>query len=302
MQEPLAPGDATAVAPAIATADPGSGPDLSPAVATADPGHPVGPPPSAVRPDLAPRDRLGDGLRRVAQRAARPGPAQRLDGGAMVALLAVVGLVLFATTDQIVPASSAHQAQLRIWLASRAAGLAALGLLAIQILIGLVLSHPTNKATWRLSRAIFPWHETLWLFVLAFVVAHVAAIVVDPYAGVGLAGALIPGLSSYRSTPVALGSLALDALVITGLTARWTRLLPGGAWLLVHRAALGIFVLAWMHGLLAGTDSPVLVLAYVALAVAIALAAVHRFWARERDPFEPEPPTTPASQPVRSLP
>src|SRR5690242_5360736 len=115
MQEPLAPADATAVATVVAAP-----------VATADRGRPVGPPPSAVRPDLAPRDRLGDGLRRAAQRAARPGPAQRLDGGAMVALLAVVGLVLFATTDQIVPASSAHQAQLRIWLASRAAGLAAL--------------------------------------------------------------------------------------------------------------------------------------------------------------------------------
>jgi len=256
----------------------------------ANPAHPAGPAPSTVRPDLAPRSRPGDGLRRAVGRVTlQPGPQHRLGRGGTLALLGLVGLLLVATTDQVVPATSSHQAELRVWLASRAAGLAALGLLGVQILIGLVLSDPTNRTAWRVSRVILPWHETLWLFILAFVVAHVVAIVVDPYAGVGLGGALIPGLSEYRSAPVALGSLALDALVITGLTARWTRLLPAGAWLIVHRAGLAIFVLAWVHGLLAGTDSAALLVAYLALGVTIGLAAVHRYWARDPAPFEREP-------------
>jgi hypothetical protein len=198
----------------------------------------------------------------------------------MIVVLAVVGLVAVAATDQIVPATSAHQAQLRVWLASRAAGVTALGLLGLQILIGLLLSHPTNKLTWRLSRVVFPWHDTLWLFVVAFVAAHVVTIVVDPFAGVGLSGALVPGLSAYRSAPVALGTIALYALLVTGLTARWTRLLPPGAWLAIHRGAVAIFIVAWMHGLLAGTDSAPLLAFYLGLGLAIVAATAHRLWAR----------------------
>ncbi len=219
-------------------------------------------------------------LRRALARG--PGPASRLHGGEMLALLALLGLVAIVATDQIVPATSAHQAQVRVWLASRAAGVVALVLLTAQIVIGLLVSHPTNKATWRVSPGVFPWHDSLWLFVLAFVVAHVVSIVVDPYAGVGLVGAIVPGLSSYRSAPVALGSLALYALLIVGLTARFTRLLPRGAWLVIHRAGVGVFVLGWMHGLLAGTDSPGLFALYVALGSAVAIATAWRWWGRAR--------------------
>ncbi|MDO8485470.1 MAG: hypothetical protein Q7S35_11085 [Candidatus Limnocylindrales bacterium] len=136
-----------------------------------------------------------------------------------------------AATDQILPATTAHQAEMRVWLASRAAGFTALGLLTVQIALGLVLSHPTNKSTWRLSRRLFPWHENAWVFVLAFIAAHVVSLIADPYAGVGALGAFVPGLSSYRTAPVALGTLGLWALLVTGATARYTKLLPPGAWL-----------------------------------------------------------------------
>lgn len=220
--------------------------------------------------------------------ARRPGPAARVDGAGILVVLATLGIAAVVATDQIVPATSAHQAQLRVWLASRAAGIVALILLAIQIVIGLVLSHPTNKTVWRVSRLVFPWHDSLWLFALAFVAAHVVSIVVDPWAGVGWAGAFVPGLSSFRAAPVALGTLALYALLITGVSARWTRLLPPGAWLIIHRAGIGVFVLAWMHGLLAGTDSPALLTLYVSLGLVVGASTAHRFWAVRRDTeFDP---------------
>ena len=206
------------------------------------------------------------------------GPPGRLGGGALVALGAVAGLVIVAATEQILPATSAHQAELRIWLASRAAGFTALGLLTVQIALGLVLSHPTNKSTWRLSKRLFPWHENAWVFVLAFLAAHVSSLAADPYAGVGFAGAVIPGLSSYRSAPVALGTLALWALLATGLTARYTRLLPAGAWLSIHRLSLVVFVLAWIHGLTAGSDSIPLVAFYVITAAVVIAAGAYRYW------------------------
>lgn len=266
--------------------------DRAEVAARVRPSEPFATDPTAVRlgepPRSGPAARLAGLVARVTARA--PGPAARLDGGSIAVVLALLGLLALVTTDQIVPATSAHQAQLRVWLASRAAGIVALVLLAAQIVIGLVLSHPTNKAVWRVSRVVFPWHDTLWLFALAFVAAHIVSIVVDPWAGVGLAGAFLPGLSAFRTAPVALGTLAMYALLITGVTARWTRLLPRGTWLIIHRASIGIFVLAWMHGLLAGTDSPALLALYAGLGLGVVAAAAHRFWAVRRDAaFDPEP-------------
>ncbi len=117
---------------------------------------------------------------------------------------------------------------------------------------------------------------------LAFVLAHVVAIIADPYAGVGFAGALVPGLSAYRSAPVALGTLALDALLVTGITARWSGRLPRGAWLVIHRAGAAVFVVAWVHGLLAGTDSAPLLAVYVALGIAVVVATAYRVWSAGR--------------------
>jgi predicted ferric reductase len=214
---------------------------------------------------------------RVAVRP-RSGPPGRLGAGSFLAVAAVIGLVVVASTDQILPATSAHQAEMRIWLASRAAGFTALGLLTLQIVFGLVLSHPTNKSTWRLSKRLFPWHENAWIFVLAFLAAHIVSLIADPYAGVSPIGAFIPGLSSYRSAPVALGTLGLWALLVTGATARYTKLLPPGAWLSLHRLSLLIFVLAWMHGLLAGTDSAPLLAFYVTTGALVLAAGAYRYW------------------------
>ena len=214
---------------------------------------------------------------RVAVRP-RSGPPGRLGAGSFLAVAAVIGLVVVASTDQILPATSAHQAEMRIWLASRAAGFTALGLLTLQIVFGLVLSHPTNKSTWRLSKRLFPWHENAWIFVLAFLAANIVSLIAAPYAGVSPIGAFIPGLSSYRSAPVALGTLGLWALLVTGATARYTKLLPPGAWLSLHRLSLLIFVLAWMHGLLAGTDSAPLLAFYVTTGALVLAAGAYRYW------------------------
>lgn len=206
----------------------------------------------------------------------------RLKGRAFLVLVALVGLLIVYATDQVVPATSAHQAQVRIWLAARASGITTFLLLTAQVVIGLVLSHPTNQSTWKLSKRLFPWHENLLIFVVAFVAAHVVTIVVDPYAGVGIAGSLIPGLSSYRSSAVALGTLGLYALLVTGLTARYTSLLPRGVWLKLHRLSLLVFVLGWLHGMLAGTDSVALRPLYVASGLLVLGAAAYRYWVTKK--------------------
>ena len=208
----------------------------------------------------------------------------RLKGTTLIMLGALVGIVIVYASDQVVPATSAYQAQLRIWLAARATGVTALLLLTAQVALGLILSHPTNQSTWKLSKRIFPWHENLLVFVLAFLAVHVVFLVLDPYAGVGIAGALVPGLSSYRSAPVAVGVLALYALLLTGLTARYPKRLPTGWWLRLHRFAFLILIAAWLHGILSGTDSDALRPLYIGIGLVLVLAAAYRYWVARRSP------------------
>ncbi|MEO8470203.1 MAG: hypothetical protein ABI573_11135 [Chloroflexota bacterium] len=227
-----------------------------------------------TRPGSADRSRPKPG----GQSARVSSQSVRIPGVLFVVIVAAVGIVGVYATDQIVPATSAHQADLRIWLAARAAGFVTLGLLTLQVVLGLVLSHPTNKTTWKLSRLLFPWHANIWMFVLSFLVMHIVTLVLDPYAGVGIGGALIPGLSSYRTAPVAIGVIALYALLITGLSARYTNRLPRGLWLQIHRLSLLVLVLAWGHGVLSGTDSVTLAGVYGLSFVLVALAAAYRYW------------------------
>ena len=159
--------------------------------------------PTAARAPIAATGPSAAGSRPTAPAKRKAGA--RLSGGMLLALAAVLGIVAVYATNQIVPATSVHQAQLRVWLAARAAGFLTLILLTLQVVLGLVLSHPTNKTTWKLSKLLFPWHDNLWVFVMTFLAAHIVTILADPYAGVGFAGAFVPGMSSYRSAPVALG-------------------------------------------------------------------------------------------------
>jgi sulfoxide reductase heme-binding subunit YedZ len=213
---------------------------------------------------------------------ARPRPPIRLTARSSAILIALLGLLVVYATDQVLPATTDRQAELRFWLAARATGVVALLFLTAQIVFGLVLSHPHHKATWKLSRRIFPWHDHLWVFVMAFLAAHIVSLVADPKAGVDLAGAFIPGLSQYRSAPVALGTLALYAFLVTAVSARWTKLLPNGAWLSLHRLALVIFAFSWLHGILAGTDSAALESIYIGMAAAVTGAGAYRYWAAKR--------------------
>ncbi|MGZ6341153.1 MAG: hypothetical protein ACXWMX_04835 [Candidatus Limnocylindrales bacterium] len=206
----------------------------------------------------------------------------RLKGPSSLVLGAIVGLIIVYATDQIVPASSAREAQIRLWLAARATGITTYLLLTAQVALGLILSHPVNQTTWKLSKRLYPWHENLLVFVLAFIGGHIVSLVLDPYAGVSLVGAFVPGLSSYRSAPVALGTLGLYALLVTGLTARYTKLLPPGVWLKLHRLSLLVWILGWAHGLLAGTDSDALRPMYVASGVIVLAAAAYRYWVAKK--------------------
>jgi hypothetical protein len=213
----------------------------------------------------------------------------RVSAAALVALGAIAALVALGITDQVLPAANPHLAETRPWIAARALGVTAYLLLAAQVGLGLVLSHPRNSATWRLTRPALPWHEMLSVFAGAFLALHIALLAVDPYAKVGVIGTFVPGFAEYRPPAIAVGSVAMYALILTALTAKWTRLLPAGWWLKVHRFAAVAFLLAWVHAVLAGTDGGTLTPLYLATGLPILAGVTHRWWTARFAPRRDEP-------------
>jgi methionine sulfoxide reductase heme-binding subunit len=220
-------------------------------------------------------------------------------------VLAIIGgvaaLIALAITDRMLPAADPAIAQVRPWVAARALGVTAYLLLALEAALGLVLSHPRNTAEWRLTKPVFPWHELLTVFTGAFIALHSALLAIDPYAGVGIVGALIPGLSGYRPPAIAIGTVASYAFILTAVSAKWTKLLPSGWWLRIHRLAAVVFLLTWIHAVLSGTDGGALLPLYLVTGGAVLAGVAHRWWTARARPVRrtlpPRCPRTPTGLP-----
>jgi len=196
----------------------------------------------------------------------------------LVIIGAVAALVALGITDQIIPATDARTLSVRPWVAARALGVTAYLLLTLEVAAGVWLSHPRNSGDPRTSRIVFPWHELLSVFTGAFLTLHIVLLAVDPYAGVDWIGAFVPGFSQFRPVPVAIGSVALYALIITAVTAKWTRLLPAGWWLKIHRLTALVWLMAWVHGVTAGTDAISLLPMYLITGGLVLAGIAHRWW------------------------
>ena len=164
------------------------------------------------------------------------------------------------------------------WILGRAAGITSYLLLVALVLLGVLLSHPA-RARWRRPSAAtrIRTHVSLAVFTLAFTVLHVVVLATDTYAGVGWWGVLVPLGSTYRAMPVTLGVVALWAGLAAGLTAALAGRVPRRAWWPVHKVAIVSLLLVWLHGVLAGIDTPLLLTMYVVTGGVVVAVAVSRY-------------------------
>ncbi len=171
-----------------------------------------------------------------------------------------------------------------VWVIARATGTAALVALVLSVLSGAALR--SGALGWlshnRGVRAVHDLTSVLWI---PLVIAHIVALLLDPYAKIGLADLLIPFQVSYGRLAVGLGTISTQ-LIFVVLLSTWLRShLTHGGWIAVHRLSYVAFIGAFAHGLLAGTDfaQPLLAaLAWVSATV-VGLIAYRRITAsRER--------------------
>jgi hypothetical protein len=167
------------------------------------------------------------------------------------------------------------------WIAGRALGLAAYAALWALVIVGLWWRHP-----WRLRRGA--GHAEMWLRLHAalgaaavvLVAGHLTALALDAYAGVGLSGAFVPGMSAYRTLPVAIGTLSFYGMLLIAASARLAPRLLGARWLGIHRLSALVYTSAFVHGVASGTDTPALRLAYAATGLVVVVAWSSRHLAR----------------------
>lgn len=205
------------------------------------------------------------------------------------------GLVVLITASAVLTSWLVGSAVTRIagdkmapWILGRSAGITSYLLLVALVLFGLVLSHPARaRISWPSSTTRIRAHVSLSVFTLVFTVLHVVVLATDKYAGVGWWGSFVPMGSTYRPMPVTLGVIGLYAGFAAGLTAALAGRLARRVWWPVHKVAIVSLVLIWLHGVLAGIDTPALLALYVATGGLVVAVAVSRYTTdRPRDEAE----------------
>lgn len=141
------------------------------------------------------------------------------------------------------------------WNIARAGGFTAYILLALAVIAGLALSTQLQSPG-RWPRLINnELHNFLTLLGSVFLGVHILAVWLDPFTHFGWSELLIPLASHYRPVWMALGIVALYLGVAIGIST-WLRPHIGYRWWRrLHVLTLGIFVLATVHGLGAGSDA-----------------------------------------------
>jgi methionine sulfoxide reductase heme-binding subunit len=164
------------------------------------------------------------------------------------------------------------------WYVERAGGILAFLLLTGSVSLGLLLSNKASLRRWP-RFAVEDVHRFVGLLAGTFITIHVGALLVDSYMPFSLENVLVPGTDPYRPLAVAAGVIAAELLVALALANRYRKSLSYRFWRRTHYLNFAVWVLAFVHGLTAGTDtSSAWALAmYLAAATLVAALTAGRF-------------------------
>jgi sulfoxide reductase heme-binding subunit YedZ len=143
------------------------------------------------------------------------------------------------------------------WYLTRGAGTVTLVLLTLSVVLGIVGSVRWSAPPRWPRFVLDALHRNVSLLVLLVLAIHVITSVLDSFAPIGLADAVVPFISPYRPLWVGLGALALDLLVAVAITSVLRQRLGFRAWRSVHWLAYACWPVALLHGLGTGTDTNV---------------------------------------------
>jgi sulfoxide reductase heme-binding subunit YedZ len=140
------------------------------------------------------------------------------------------------------------------WLVSRAAGIVALALISLAVLIGLTMA---TKILQRpgLGRKLTRLHEHVALVALGAITVHGASLLGDRWLHAGVEGLLVPFAIGYRPLYVGLGIIGAYLAALLGLSFYVRRRIGTRLWRKLHRATVIVWVLGVVHTIGAGSDA-----------------------------------------------
>ena len=138
------------------------------------------------------------------------------------------------------------------WDTARAGGIVAWALASAAVITGLQQS--TRLARWPTPSWVLAVHRYLGALAVVFTGVHLVGLVADTFIGFGPGDLLVPFVSTYRPTAVALGVVAMYLLVAVEVSSLAMKRLPRRLWRGIHFSSFVIFAFATIHGLAAGTD------------------------------------------------
>jgi predicted ferric reductase len=141
------------------------------------------------------------------------------------------------------------------WYVTRASGIVAYLLLWFSMVLGLAV---TSKFLDQLLDRMFTYdfHQFISLLSIAFVVLHVAVLLLDRYLPYTIWQILVPFISPYRPFWVGVGVIGFYLTLLVTITFYIRNRIGTRAFRIIHVLSLVGYLGATLHGIYAGTDSP----------------------------------------------
>jgi DMSO/TMAO reductase YedYZ heme-binding membrane subunit len=158
-----------------------------------------------------------------------------------------------------------------LWYVDRGAGLAALVVLTVAVVLGIVTTLRVHSPRWP-RFALADLHRNLALLALVFGAVHVVSSVIDTYVPIGPLDAVVPFASTFKPFWVGVGAVSADVMLAVLITTALRRRIGPRAWRSVHLLAYLSWAAGMAHAIAIGTDSRSAVWGVVIMASCIGAA------------------------------
>ena len=197
---------------------------------------------------------------------------------------ALVGVALAAAGFVVgIGATGLAEGTTSFWYLSRASGFVAYLLLWGSVVWGLLLSTGIGRTCIR-PPLLLDAHQFLSTLSVGFASFHGLVLMGDRYIRFPLRAVVVPFAASYEPLVVACGQMAvwLSVLLIASFHVR--RWMGGRVWRRLHYASFAAFWLAFVHGILLGTETATLWASglYLATAGPVVFLSLHRILSTPR--------------------
>lgn len=140
------------------------------------------------------------------------------------------------------------------WLASRASGIVAFGLMTVSVVIGLLMASKLVRKP-GLPKKLIAVHEHTALAGLVAIAVHGITLLGDAWLHPGLTGIAVPFAIDYKPAFTGLGIIGGYLAAALGLSFYARRRIGVKVWRKLHRLTIVAWLLGAVHAVGAGTDA-----------------------------------------------